>query len=259
LRLNALSVVGILALVVVLRLAVMPELGYEGLFQRGVEAASGLGLLAAAIAFDRGDPPRRPWATVTAALLLVPLARAASALELTVGQAMVGHILLILSNILCIAALLGFRSMLISTGLTPEWTTRGRIRAVLIAAPIVAASIALVSYHLTELGDFSLMTTTDQIGSSVLVVSIIADAIILAVGLLLVRLVQPMLGGSVALPYILVAVGGGLLLFVDVFSVVLKVTTQDLFSAPVPIALATLAWTSFALAGLAQRQLVRSR
>ena len=257
-RLTAPICAGLMIAAVLLRVVVMPMIGLEVHFQRGIEACSGLGLLLAAIAFDRGDPPRRPWSILAAGLLLVPAARAALALNLNVADVAVGHMLLILTNIFCVIALLGFRTILISTGLTPEWTSKARVRAAVIGCSIIAASIALVSYHISELGDASAMSTSALISASVPPISIIADAVMLAVGLLLVRAVQPMMGGSVALPYILVAVGGGVLLFVDVFSVVLKVTTQDQFNAPVPLALATLGWSAFALAGLSQRQLLRS-
>lgn len=257
-RLTASVVIGLLITLVLVRLQVMPLFGLETPFQRVIEACSGLGLLAAALAFDRGDPPRRPWATLTAALLMVPLARAALAYGVELGEAQLGHVLLILSNILCITALLGFRSMLISTGLTPEWTSGARIRAAFLLGLVVVAGSSLLSYHLSELGDLSAMGTGEYLSSIVTIISIVADGVILGVGLLLIRLVQPMMGGSVALPYILVAVGGGIFLFVDLFSVLLKVTTQDQFTdAPVPIALATLGWSAFALAGLSQRQLVR--
>jgi len=257
-RLTASVVIGLLIALVLVRLEVMPIFGLEAPFQRGIEACSGLGLLAAALAFDRGDPPRRPWATLAAALLLVPMARAALVYNVAIGEAQLGHLLLILSNVLCITALLGFRSMLISTGLTPEWTSGARIRAGVLLAIVLAACGGLVSYHLSELGDFSAMDSGAYLSAMVTIISIVADGVVLGVGLLLIRLVQPMMGGSVALPYILVAVGGGIFLFVDLFSVLLKVTTQDQFTnAPVPIALATLGWSAFTLAGLSQRQLVR--
>lgn len=257
-RLTAPVCAGLLIAAVLLRIVVMPMFDLEVHFQRGIEACSGLGLLLAAVSFDHGDPPRRSWFILAAGLLLVPIARAALALTLMIADVAVGHMLLILTNILCVIALLGFRRILISTGLTPEWTSGTRVRALLIGSTILAASVALVSYHLSELGDPSLLSTSALISASVPPISIVADAVMFAVGLLLVRLVQPMMGGSVALPYLLVAVGGGVLLFVDVFSVVLKVTTQDQFNAPVPLALATLGWTAFALAGLCQRQLIRN-
>jgi hypothetical protein len=256
-RLSPVVVVVVLAAMVGIRLGVAPVFGFETLFQRAIEACAGLGVLAAALAFERGDPPLRPWATLAAAMLIVPLARLALYLDLNAGDAKVGYLLFILSNILCIVALLGFRRMLVSTGLTPEWTSSARIRAVVIAGIIVAACIGLISAQLNEMGDLSAMTAAGALSSSVTLISIIADAVIFGIGLLLVRLVAPMMGGSVAQPYILVAIGGAIFLFVDLFSVLSQVTTQDQFTSPVPLALATVGWSAIALAGLSQRGQVR--
>ena len=255
-RLSPLSAAIIIAAVVGIRIGVLPSLGVETYFQRGLEACSGLGLLLAALSFERGDPPLRPWALLAGALLLVPLARAALASEVVLADAKLGHLLLILSNFLSIAALLAFRRVLLSTGLTPEWTPGARKGALAIGGLLVAACLALMGFTLSET-DLAHLSPPALIALGVTIISIIADTIMCGIGILLVRLVAPMMGGSVALPYVLVALGGGVFLLVDLFSVLQQVTTQDQFHAPIPIALATIGWAAFTLAGLSQRGIVR--
>jgi hypothetical protein len=58
------------------------------------------------------------------------------------------------------------------------------------------------------------------------VVSTLCDALVFAGGLYLLWLVRPLIGGSLARPYLLLAVGAGAFLVVDVFLVAAGATTQ---------------------------------
>lgn len=256
-RLTAPAIVAIFAAILLLRIFAAPELGIATAMQRGIEAFAGVGALLAALAFDRGDPPRRPWTLLACGMLLVPLARAMGYFGVAPGGLPLKHLLLLLSNILSVSALIAFHRVLVSTGLTPEWTDAARLRARLLIAVVGALAIALTVVQFKGL-DPATMDLGAWTGESVTTISTFADAVLFAGGLLLVRLVQPMLGGSVALPYVLVALGGACSMIVDLFSVLLKVTTQDQFEALLPIAIATVGWTAFGLAGVSQRMLVRS-
>lgn len=256
-RLTAPAIVAIFAALLLARIFAAPELGIATPMQRGIEAFAGIGALLAALAFERGDPPRRPWTLLAAGMLMVPLARASNYYGVAAGELPLSYLLLILSNVLSVAALLGFHRVLVSTGLTPEWTDAARFRARLLIAVVGALALALIGVQLSGL-EVATMNAAAWASAGVTTISTIADAILFAGGLLLVRLVQPMLGGSVALPYVLVALGGACSMVVDLFSVLFKVTTQDQFEALLPIAIATVGWTAFGLAGVSQRMQVRS-
>lgn len=246
--------VGVLAF----RLGIAPLLGIAEPVQRVIEAAAAAGALAAAISFERDDPPFRPWATLAVALSMVPLARLALWSGWMLGDAKAGHIFLILSNILCIAAIAGFRRVLVSTGLTSEWTPSARSGAGLVILTVAAAVLGLLIYQVVGLLPIQERSPGELIAGLVNVLSTFCDGILCAGGLLLVWLVRPMLGGSVALPYVLVAFGGAVFLVVDIFHVLFHTTTQDQFGSPLPIAVATVGWVALALSGLSQRLLVRT-
>ncbi|MEZ4454893.1 MAG: hypothetical protein R3B09_35915 [Nannocystaceae bacterium] len=256
-RLTVPAIVAIFGALLALRIFGAPALGIAAPMQRGIEAFAGLGALLAALAFDRGDPPRRPWTLLAIGMLMVPFARACSHFDVHLGGLKVTYLLLILSNVLSVGALVFFHRVLLSTGLTPEWTPSGRFRARLLVVVVLALAIALTVVQLSGL-HVATMDLGAWVKASVTTISTLADAALFAGGLLLVRLVAPMVGGSVALPYVLVAVGGACSLVVDLFSVLLDVTTQDQFEALLPIVIATVGWTAFGLAGVSQRMLVRS-
>jgi hypothetical protein len=259
-RLSVPAIVAIFVAVLALRLGLAPILSIEDPTQRVIEAIPAICAIFAALSFERGDPPLRPWVILAIALLAVPLARLSLHFDLRLGDAKVGHIFLIASNFLCIAAIAGFRRVLVSTGLTAEWSPTapsGRSLLVLMIA-IAAAVLGLIVVQVVDLLPLSALTTGTAIAASVSLVSTICDGILCAGGLLLVWLVRPMLGGSVALPYFLVAFGGAVFLIVDIFHVLLHTTTQDQFASPLPIGVATIGWVALALAGLSQRLLVRT-
>ena len=247
----------------VLRLGIAPLIEIDAFsvpaaVSRLIELAAAAGVIAAALSFERDDPPLRPWAALALGIALVPLARLALFAQWMVGDAKVGHILLILSNIVSIAAIAGFRRVLVSTGLTPEWTPSARSGAGMVFFSIAAAVLGLVAFQVVELLPLHRHSAGDLIAAGVSLISTACDGILCAGGILLVWLVRPMLGGSVALPYVLVAFGGAVFLIVDIFHVLLQTTTQDQFGSPLPIAVGTIGWVALGLAGVSQRLLVRA-
>jgi hypothetical protein len=163
-------------------------------------AADLLALLGAAVAawsFGPDDPPRRPWLlrVVGVGLVLVAhaLQRAGLAPALRPDVA-----LLVIANILGAAAVAGFVRVVRGSGLGAP---PGRAGTAVVAAlaGIVAAAAAGVLVRL-------IAAAPDR--AVVLAVSTVCDGVVFVGSALLLRLVLPLRGGLVAVPFLLLAADG---------------------------------------------------
>lgn len=231
--------------------------GGQAFVPRLSEVLAGLGPLAAALSFDREDPPRRAWMILGVALSLVSLSRVIGYFGVGFGGVSGKLITVIISNILCVIGMFTLSRVLRGSGLTPEWTEHTGLRNAIIGIVILLTGASgYVFYELFAPGLPS--DISGIINATATVISTIGDLLICSIGLFLVWLVRPMMGGSVAQPFLLVAAGGGVFIVVDVLTVLQRVTTSDQFTSPLHIGMAIFAWTAFALGGFAQLRVLRS-
>lgn len=161
------------------------------------EALALLGAAAAAWSFGPEDRPRRPWMlrVVGVGLVLVAhaLQRAGTAPALRPDVA-----LLVVANLLGAAAVVGFVRVVRGSGLGAP---TGRAGGVVVAglAGIVAAAAAGVLARLVA-------AAPDR--AVVLAVSTVCDGVVFVGSALLLRLVLPLRGGLVAVPFFLLAADG---------------------------------------------------
>lgn len=225
-----------LVALLVLALAAV-RLGLDPLVLDGVAA---LAAVLAATSFAAGDPPRRPWAIRALALVLVLVAHVIQRVGWTDGLR-VDFVLLIAANLLGLLALLGFLQNVRRSGLAGSLSPP---ELALVGAAFVAA-LGLVA---SQLGAREVVGLRDV----TIAVSMLGDASVFLLALLLLRLVLPMRGGLVAQPYLLLVVDGLLYLVVDI---ALATDHPALVGATGP--LAALAGAAGASAGFAQRALLR--
>ena len=242
------------------------QIGVEAgeVWQRGIEALSGAVVVMVALQFSAGDPPRRPWALLRVAMAVVPLIRLVSHLGLAFGDIKVAHLLLIGGNIFMAASLIGFGRVLGSSELLSERTAEDRLRATAFVGLLAVSALAVIGYNTIELaGRGPPVGAGAWVATIATTVSTLSDALVFAGGLYLLWLLRPLIGGSLARPYLLLAVGAGAFLVVDVFLVAAGATTQtelvgtDLRTL-LPKWLGCLAFTSFTLAAATQAALLRS-
>ncbi len=242
--------------VVIVVVAVEQILGTTSVVNRVVEMLAFVSVLLTAVQFDSEDPPRKPWMLLAIAFALVPLGRIAGYLSLEMMGVPLQHPALITSNLLYIAAVFSFGRVLRSSGLVPSLRdpeNRGALRlgwALLIT--VSAIVIGIISKWAIE-GTFD--SAKAWSGFGVAAFSSIGDGAVFILGLYLVWLVRPLLGGSVARPYVLVATGGGLFIIINVINAIEKTVTSDQ-SVGLSTVIAAIGWLSFALAGLAQSKLL---
>src|SRR5690606_30516781 len=102
-------------------------------------------------------------------------------------------------------------------------------------------------------------TTPDGWASVVAnLVSTLSDALVFAGGLYLVWLLRPLVGGSLARPYLLMALAGAAFLVVDVFLATAGASAQTDLTTAIPKLIGTLAYSAFAAAALIQSSLLRA-
>jgi hypothetical protein len=222
-------------LVVTLAALVGLRLGVDPLVAEAVAlAASAL----AAWAFARGDPPRLPWALRTVAIGLVFAAHVIQRLDVG-GPA--GLVLLLVANPLGAAAMLGFLHVVRRSGLAAPMT---RPAAVGLAALALAAAgvVAVILVHLAPAPDLR---------AAAIVVSTLCDALGFVGAALLLRMVLPLRGGTIAQPYLLLALDGLCFLLAD-----LGHALGGGVAAALPW-FAAAGWSAGATAGLAQAELLR--
>ena len=233
-------------------------------WQRSIEALCGLAIVIVALRFSAGDPPRRPWALLGVAMALVPVIRLVSHLGVALGDIKLAHLLLIGGNIFMASSMIGFGRVLGSSELLSERTAEDRVRATAFIGLLAAIAIAVIGYNTFELAERGLPVGPGAwVSATATSVSTLSDALVFAGGLYLLWLLRPLIGGSLARPYLLIAVGAGAFLAVDIFLVTAGATTQtELVGTELltlaPKWLGCLAFTGFALAAATQSALLRS-
>jgi hypothetical protein len=233
-------------------------------WQRGVEVWTGLVALAVVLQFSAGDPPRRPWGLMALAMLTIPMVRAADDHGVLVGGVSLAHLLLIFGNLALAGAPVGFARVLGSSELLSERTqdARGRVIAVTSLLALGAAA-ALASNTRSIVGRGWPVDLAAWVKVSASVASTLCDALVFAGGVYLVWLVRPLLGGSLARPYLLLALGGGAFLFLDVFLVAAGALMQTELAATDLLSLVSkwigcLAFAAYGLAAATQWLLLRT-
>lgn len=243
--------------VVIAAVAAESQFGSGSIVNRVVEMLAFVSALLTCVQFDRDDPPRRPWMLLALALALVPIGRIAGYLSLTAMGVPLQHPALIASNLLYIAAVFNFGQVLRSSGLVPRLRdpeNRSALRAGWAITLGVAAII--VGIIVTRVNEASFESARAWSGFAVSSVSSLGDGSVFVLGLYLVWLVRPLLGGSVARPYVLVATGGGIFIVTNILHAIENTVTQDQ-SSGLPVIIAATGWLSFALAGMAQSKLLQ--
>lgn len=234
------------------------------LWQRGIEALCGLAIVMVALRFSAGDPPRRPWALLGISMALVPVVRLVSHLGVALGDIKLAHLVLIGGNIVMASSMIGFGRVLGSSELLSERTAEDRVRATAFIGLLAAIALAVIGYNTFELAERGLPVGPGAWVSAIATsVSTLSDALVFAGGLYLLWLLRPLIGGSLARPYLLIAVGAGAFLAVDIFLVTAGATTQtELVGTELrtlaPKWLGCLAFTGFTLAAATQSALLRS-
>lgn len=228
-------------------------------WQRGVEVAA-VALCSAVVAqFSPGDPPRRPWLVLTVALALIPVVRLASSFGWELAGVSLQNLVLILGNLVFAAVMPAFARVLGSSDLLSERTGEARLKALVTISAIAACALAFILYNFSELVGHGTPGTRDAWASVIASgVSTLSDAIVFAGGLYLVWLLRPMVGGSLARPYLMMALGGAALLVVDVVLVSAGMTAQTQLTNATAKLIGTFAFSCFAAAALVQLQLLRS-
>lgn len=162
--------------------------------------ADGLALIgagAAAFSFGASDPPRAPWLLRVVGVGLVLVAHVLQ--RVGVAPALRPDVaLLVLANLLGAAAIVGFVRVVRGSGLGAP---PGRVGAAVVAglAAIVALAAAAVLARLVA-------AAPDR--AVVLAVSTVCDGVVFVGSALLLRLVLPLRGGLVAVPFFLLAADG---------------------------------------------------
>lgn len=239
------------------RYAAEALLGAGDAWHRSVEVlTAALGVIVV-LRFKAGDPPRRPWSLLALALALIPMIRIASWQGWSVAEVQAKNILLIIGNILLASSIVGFGRVLGSSELLSERTGGARARAALVIGSLAAAGLAFIAYNVFELASRGMPTSGDAwVGALTSGVSTLSDAIVFAGGLYLVWLLRPLAGGSIALPYLLMAFGGAAFLVIDVWLVALGATAQTDLTDSTAKLIGTLAYSCFGAAALIQARLL---
>lgn len=233
-------------------------------WQRAVEILTAAVTVAVAVSFSAGDPPRRPWTVLAVAMAILPAVRVLSHFQVKLAGVAAAHVLLILGNIAMAAAVIGFGRVLGSSELLSERSAEDRVRATTVVALLATGALAMLAFPTFELVGRGMPATLGAwFAAAVIIVSTLCDALVFAGGMYLVWLVRPLLGGSLARPYLLIAIAGGAFLVVDMLLVTVGATTQtELLGTDLRTYmtkwLGCLAFTGFALAGATQLALLRS-
>lgn len=238
--------------------------GAGEVWQRGVEVLNTAAIAAVVLQFSAGDPPRRPWMALLVAMGLVPVIRLVSHYAVLLGDIKLAHLLLIFGNLAMAASMIDFARVLGSSELLSDRRTEDRTRVLAVVGMLAAVALAIIGYNTVGLAERGLPHGAGAwITATATTFSTVCDALVCAGGVYLVWLVRPLIGGSLARPYLLLAVGAGAFLVVDVFLVAAGATTQTELVATdlrtlLPKWLGCLAFTGFALAAATQAALLRS-
>lgn len=239
--------------------------GFAGeVWQRSVEILTALVTGAVVLHFTHDDPPRLPWSLFFVSMIVVPLVRLLSWLEVSVGGVALGHVLLIIGNFFLAGTLVAFGRVLGSSELLSERTRDDRLRATAFVALLTLSALATLAYNTFEVAERGLPTTVGAwVAATANLVSTLCDAFAFAGSLYLVWLVRPLIGGLLARPYLLIAAAAGVFLAVDILLVSAGATLQtDLVATSLttllPKWLGCLAYTCLTLAAGSQLALLRS-
>lgn len=196
-------------------------------WQRGIEVVTCALTVGVFLQFSAGDPPRRPWALLMITLVLFVAGRLASWLALTVGEIKLAHLVFIAGNLAIAASMIGFNRVLGSSELLSERTDADRWRALTFVGLLALAAIAALGWNTWEVaGRGRPDSAAAWVGAILNIVSTLADVVVCAGGVYLVWLVRPLLGGSLARPYLLLAVSAGAALVGDFLLVAAGASVQ---------------------------------
>lgn len=196
-------------------------------WQRGIEVMTCALTVGVFLQFSAGDPPRRPWALLMITLVLFVAGRLASWLALTVGEIKLAHLVFIAGNLAIAASMIGFNRVLGSSELLSERTDADRWRALTFVGLLALAAIAALGWNTWEVaGRGRPDSAAAWVGAILNIVSTLADVVVCAGGVYLVWLVRPLLGGSLARPYLLLAVSAGAALVGDFLLVAAGASVQ---------------------------------
>lgn len=228
-------------------------------WQRGIEVATAIACGAVVAEFSAGDPPRRPWSLLLLSMLVVLLVRLAAWLQWSVAGVSLKVGFLLVGNVIFAAAMLGFSRVLGSSDLLSERTAEARTKAMLTVGAIAACGLAFIGYNVLELIERGSPTTREGWASAFSSgFSTLSDALVFAGGLYLVWLLRPIVGGSIARPYLMMAFGGAAFLVVDAILIGAGATAQTDIADSTAKLIGTLAYSCFAAAALVQLALLRS-
>ena len=233
-------------------------------WQRGIEAAAAFAAVGVLLQFSPGDPPRRPWALLTATVVLVVVARVAGHFGVVLGDIKLTHLCFIVANTCVAAAIIGFNRLLGSSELLSERTDADRTRALTFVGLLALAAIVALGVGAWDvLAKGRPETAGALVATLATIVSTVSDVLVCTGGIYLVWLVRPLLGGSLARPYLLLSVSAGMSLAVDFLLATAGVTIQTelatpSFSAQLAKWLGCLAYALLGLAAATQLWLLRS-
>jgi len=219
----------VLAVACVLVRMALEQLGpaYGEAWQRGIEVATGALTIGVFLQFSAGDPPRRPWSLLMITLVLFLVGRLASWLGLMVGGIKLAHLVFIAGNLTIAASMIGFNRVLGSSELLSERTEADRWRALAFLGLLAVAAVAALGWNTWEVaGRGRPEGAAAWVGAILNIVSTLADVVVCAGGVYLVWLVRPLLGGSLARPYLLLAVSAGAALVGDFLLVAAGASVQ---------------------------------
>jgi hypothetical protein len=192
------------------------DFSYGQAWQRGVEALTAAAVVAVPLKFAPGDPPRRPWACLMLAVVLVLIARVLIFAAWSPGAINPAHPIIILANVFFVLSILGFNRVLGSSELLGERTEADRWRALAFVGLLAAGSLAALGYNAWEVAARNPPAGLGAwFGTATALISTTADALVCAGSIYLVWLVRPLVGGSLARPYLLLALSGATALVVD--------------------------------------------
>jgi hypothetical protein len=233
-------------------------------WQRGIEVLSGAAAVGVFMKFSPGDPPRRPWALLMATMVLIVASRVVGHLDLMIGDIKLAHLIIILCNLCIAAAIIAFNRLLGSSELLSERTEADRWRALTFVGLLALGAVAALGYNAWSVADRGIPDGPGAwIAAASTLVSTLCDVIVCTGAVYLVWLVRPLLGGSLARPYLLLAISAGMSLVVDFLLVAAGVAIQTElafanFSTQLAKWLGCLAYALIGLAAATQLWLLRS-
>ena len=206
---------------------------------------AGAGLAAAALTLDRGDPPRPGWILLACTPAMAMLVGPTVAAEVRIAGLLAGPLIVIVANSLMVLGVMWMLRVLQRSGLAPPWTGSWRLAAGVGALGSLTVGVVVLLH--AEIPAATGLDETVWIIRRVVGVS--ADIVVFNVALQLLRITLPMRGGTVALPYLVLALMAGLFMAVGVGLAVSTSLLQTELGITGRI-LDTIAWSCMGLAGL---------